>query len=337
MGARKWLLVFLVVEIYARTSEKHKPPNVCSDKSRRSSSTIDDDRSELMQLATTKRKVETPIADLPQANPSRVLPARTALVASDAPSRRSKVRLSGVQRAHLWRRCPAWAKSKRHCTDIVASRSKNFVYFDNVKAASSSIRFLFSHVLHIKWNQTDLPLHSNLSALGRTSSDGLIIDDIRSLFKFSVVRNPVEKFESGVRQAWAQDESLRDKTADELLDLQLQKIEKWNVTGGSVWINEHFMPSSWRLSAYVEHQPVDLDFIGSVETISEDWPAIVQSFTGLSGSEMEALTDLHAQNSRSDDDLLSKLSAQSIKRMCRSAMYMHDWECFGYEMPRECE
>ena len=55
-------------------------------------------------------------------------------------------------------------------------------------------------------------------ALGLQDFD---LESIRKVFKFSIVRDPVAKFESGVHEARRQNSRLRNTSADEMLDLQL--------------------------------------------------------------------------------------------------------------------
>merc|ERR1712048_757406 len=57
----------------------------------------------------------------------------------------------------------------------------------------------------------------------------------------------------------------------------------------AAWVNEHLMPSSWRLTGYIGNSPIELDFIGALETIEEDWPAAVNSFGNLSEGQKETL------------------------------------------------
>eukprot|EP00928_Gymnodinium_smaydae_P011601 TRINITY_DN14262_c0_g6_i1.p1 TRINITY_DN14262_c0_g6~~TRINITY_DN14262_c0_g6_i1.p1 ORF type:complete len:380 (-),score=26.21 TRINITY_DN14262_c0_g6_i1:41-1180(-) len=236
----------------------------------------------------------------------------------------------GVQRAASWAHCHAWAKSIKHSVQVVVSSDHNFVYVDNVKAASTSIRTKLSKVLKATWGIDGVR--------GRKAKDRIttfMLDDEReqSRFHFSFVRDPLEKFESGVRQAWKQNESLSQFSADELLDMQLQRFEE--VKNGNIsalWLNEHLQPSSWRMSGYVGQEPVRLDFIGSVETFSEDWPAATSSFANISLREKEKLHVLGHDNPREATEQ-SMLSQDAIKRMCKSGLYEHEWECFGYERP----
>eukprot|EP00928_Gymnodinium_smaydae_P011600 TRINITY_DN14262_c0_g5_i2.p1 TRINITY_DN14262_c0_g5~~TRINITY_DN14262_c0_g5_i2.p1 ORF type:complete len:260 (-),score=21.63 TRINITY_DN14262_c0_g5_i2:29-808(-) len=242
----------------------------------------------------------------------------------------------GDERAASWAHCHAWAKSIKHSVDVVESSDHNFVYIDNVKAGSTSVRFKLQRVLHVTWRRLDGV------KLGKTVSDRsttLMLDAKReqSRFHFSFVRDPVVKFESGVRQAWNQNKSLREFSADELLDMQLQRFEE--VKNGNVsalWLNEHFQPSSWRLSGYVGEEPVRLDFIGSVETFSEDWPAATMSFANVSRREKKQLQGIEHKRSRKATER-SLLSPNAIQRMCKSELFEHEWECIGYERPDACK
>jgi len=239
----------------------------------------------------------------------------------------------GVSTALRWNTCSVKAKDIAHPIDSIASSKHQFLYVDNVKAGSSSIRGLLQSALGVHWKKADMKIDRKLDrriALGRTMSTYFLPDEVARSFRFSFVRDPVAKFESGVRQAWAQDGRLKHLTADELLDRQLQL---W--ASEHEWVNEHLQPSSWRLSAYNGGAPVHLDFVGKLESITEQWAEVVTHFTNVSMPAMRKLKRVTKANSRGADPR-SRLSASSVARMCSSELYGSEWECFGYPRPAAC-
>merc|ERR1719401_1530398 len=102
-------------------------------------------------------------------------------------------------------------------------------------------------------------------------------------------------------------------------------------------LNEHFEPSSWRLSAFTAHSSmIKFDFIAKIEEFEADWAIIVQRMQNLSHAQKQELMQLIHGNSR-PEDARSKLSDAGIQRMCASDLYKFDWECFGYELPDVCK
>jgi len=239
---------------------------------------------------------------------------------------------NGFQRALVWGKCSALFKKQLHSTDSVGSQEHRFLFVDNVKAASTSIRTILHNDLQVGWGghcghwyPSTLPHTDTSGKCQRLSTADISPAALRDVFKFTIVRDPIAKFESGVRQAWLEDPSLRILSADEILDAQLARPL------GS-WVNEHLQPSSWRLSGYNDGQPVHLDFIGSTETLDEDWPAI----TNLMQNTTKDISSLGTDNSHSHA-ATSKLSALGIKRMCASELYGSEWSCFGYQTPHVCK
>mmetsp|Transcript_88407 Transcript_88407/g.196572 ORF Transcript_88407/g.196572 Transcript_88407/m.196572 type:complete len:93 (-) Transcript_88407:34-312(-) len=90
------------------------------------------------------------------------------------------------------------------------------------------------------------------------------------MFKFTSVRDLVQKLESEVRPAWKQHSILRNKTADELLEMQISRERLCSaVDNRRCCVNEHLQPSSFRLHAFNGESAVTLDFVGKVETMDQ--------------------------------------------------------------------
>ena len=118
-----------------------------------------------------------------------------------------------------------WKVHGAHHNDVVIDDEHKLIFVDNVKAASTTVRQLIMKTLGgITWQEgcedkyawccrspRPAPRTTTL-CLGKEHADYLV---------FGVARHPVDKFESGVRQAWAQAPQLAQLTADELLEKQL--------------------------------------------------------------------------------------------------------------------
>ena len=103
------------------------------------------------------------------------------------------------------------------------------------------------------------------------------------------------------------------------------------------WVDEHVQPSSWRLSGYnVGSRPIRLDYIATTETLDKDWPAIVHSILKIGSTNQSKLLSLSLVNVGANTSD-SKLSRAGVRAMCKSKVYQHEWECFGYEVPEECK
>jgi len=248
------------------------------------------------------------------------------------------------QAAQAWQLCPAWAKVVPHTIDSVASLKGKFLYVDNVKAASTSLQNIINEVVGMNWRHTDVPHDDRYphACGGRLSTAVFAIERLASLFVFSFVRDPVKKFESGVRQTWANHPVLRRLTADELLDMQLGLSHQLTrpVVGGSCqqnWVDQHLQPSSWRLSAQgMDGKALHFDCVGQTETFDDDWGTVLSSMANISRRDLERLSAIGKANVR-EHDPRSKLSPQAIRRMCQSWVYGHEWDCFGYPRPAVCQ
>jgi len=233
--------------------------------------------------------------------------------------------------AYLWDQCRTPFKDfgNRHSIETVVSKKYSFMYLENRKVASSSIRHLFAKVLRMSWCSTDMPHASTESHHGLTLSSDFAEQDISQLFKFSLVRDPVEKFEAGVQQAWIQNPTLENMTADDMLVAQL------SLPLGS-WVDDHLQPSSFSLSAMsAAGTPVQVDFVGKLEQSPGVWDEIINKLSSLTDDQRGKLRVLVRSNNHNPDPR-AKLSPESIKLLCASNLYGYEWTCFGYELPPEC-
>ncbi len=265
-----------------------------------------------------------------------------------------------------------------HATDVVAHRADSkgagFLYVDIVKAASSTIRAELSRMYNASFRAARSARLEGLrnatghcSALRRTGrragTDCWSGAQVRAFFSlvWSFVRDPADKFESGVRQMWSQvpRTKARYPTADDALDATLASYAKFtNASEGKPrpsyihWPNEHVQPSLYRLSGRLsgggqiwEH----IEFIGATETFDKDWEGIV---TRISPGR-PAATRVEPRNTRSKPPPapsgsasqaaspvrgahLGQLSAEGVRKLCASELFAREYECFGYPWPPEC-
>jgi hypothetical protein len=258
--------------------------------------------------------------------------------------------VSGEQRARFFAQCrPRLPRVKdEDVTDLVIDNEHAFLFIDNVKAASSTVRAILSQ-FGADWCMDRLPKMAGVyyqgcgSHLGcsddccpRFTSSCLSSRWLEGKYVFGFVRDPVEKFESGVRQAKFQDaDAFANLTADDILDKQLAIAQDGSSTP---WLNEHLQPSTFRFNVLTRDGGMfPLGFIGATETFAADWPRVLAELQRRGvrvSAEMQKLASVEA-NQR-EEDPMSKLSDQSVKKLCASALYQHEWECFGYQKPAAC-
>lgn len=212
------------------------------------------------------------------------------------------------------------------------SDAHRFVYVDNVKAASTTIRALLEDALNATW----FNWASRRSHLDRRDSTRDVHPDVvASYFKFSVVRDPLAKFLSGVDQArWEAPRRFHNVSYDAVT----ARIDAY---GGE---NEHLESNLWRISGpSAAGRPLALDFIGRVETFEDDWPFIVSRLHNVSDSQrMRLLARAKPRNVRERPSAKGTvrrgpraLSRDALRAFCR--VRRADYTCLAYPMPVECE
>ena len=153
---------------------------------------------------------------------------------------------------------------------------------------------------------------------------------------------------TGVREAWAQSRELGRYSADELLARQLNS---------GTFVNEHLQPSSYRFSGLTGlGQPLRIDFVGKVESITDDMRNIAGEHCSRRGEEatrrcadsstqaacaslsrpacplsaVAAAVGERMQNRHLDPEARSVLSPSGLRRLCSSEVYKSDAELYGY-------
>ena len=261
-----------------------------------------------------------------------------------------------------------------HHTDILRSERGKLVYVFNVKAGSSMIRSWLMRALEdAREAAPQVPerrsAYCNASFCDQRQacvywpfwrfSTGCLGSQHEDFFRFSVVRDPVHKFESGVRQAWIQQPILRNLSADAMLQLVLTRRSNRR-PGRSCcwWLDDHLQPSSYRLSgierrAPLAHaRPIRLDFVGKLEDINQSILELLQRWPPLRSSlkqkKMLSRLPKAQQPTLSDPRMIawlnarpgqgSTLSPSAICAMCRSFLYGNDFILFNYTLscPEGC-
>ena len=261
---------------------------------------------------------------------------------------------AGVDLArHFRHHCRAPSLTTHHFNNVVHDRSVSSVFLDNVKAGSTSVREWMSH--HIpgeNWTLWSPPpygcqLHHPSPAPQPRSESGCFSSSnlaSRGISVWSIAREPFSKFESGVRQAysetWRGARSLhwfRERSADELLRSVISHPGvPTRLTGSSSWHNEHFQPSTYRLSGYGKDGNVlwpdhiyRLEEPGFWDKILRDLfpPPIPQAALPRSNHHGQMSDALEAK---------SRLSEHAKRQMCDSELYGYEWACLGYARPHFC-
>ena len=312
--------------------------------------------------------------------------AKIKLESNNGPTKsESKPAINGYERAHVFNQCMAGWRSTLsthppasngadqgvavaghvHKIDVAYSKERRFVFMDNVKAGSSTIRAHLESAINVTWcGKPKHPTSHHVRQIGcqpRTKTAEFTLEELNAAFVFSFARDPVTKFESGVRQVWATHSKLKQYTADQILDMQLQSSNRVAGKSGKSpkWWNEHLQPTTWRLSGWASENdaarkkylgaknpqrwdggPVDLNFIGALETFTDDWAEVVQHLTtnqaAKESEQRQLLQPLPAGSSNSRGERnRSKLSPSAIQRMCKSPLYKDEWGCLGYPSPCE--
>lgn len=281
-----------------------------------------------------------------------------------APLTAQPIAMSGFERANLFSRCnKSNATEVPHYIDSFISLNHHFAYADNVKSGSVVIASRLRQILNVSFANplgdrfthgkgTECFSHDRKN-IRRSTTNCITMDDIEELLLFSIVRDPVAKFESGVRQAWSQSVGLQTSSADTILARQLasfsadtiltRQLASYNHAGTVPWVNEHLQPSTWRLSGRIGGGlSADMNFIGTLETLANDWPEIVKNFANLDNDEaIKLLKPLEQDHSSGrfvgPTGKSSLLSDKGIRRMCASDLYGSEWRCLGYPLPKACQ
>jgi hypothetical protein len=197
-------------------------------------------------------------------------------------------------------------------------------------------------ILNVSWVKPACQVDKCPPARRRHHSADYTIQQFAELFVFAIARDPVDKFESGVRQARSVQagHKLNHYTMDDIMDLQIKR-------GHHSWVNEHVQPSTWRIGARAGAKArggsIQVDFIGTVENFDADFERIVSQFKNISSEQSKLLLAHYSANAVKkkpkpppadlDSTAHAHLSPLGIQRMCKSEVYGDEWRCMGYPSP----
>lgn len=222
------------------------------------------------------------------------------------------------------------------------------VYVDNCKAGSSTMRKFYKHVL-----KKPLPMKCTGSLIKNCSPcldivKTTCIEQLRDWEWFTIVRNPIAKFESGVHEAKSQKKALRHLSADELLERQIERDLVFNRSTywANWWLDKHLQPSSCRvLDAYDKRgRKVDLNYTIQLEdpstfpTHSTYFRMMKDYYSRIhlhSSTKVAKHLKQDSQTSSVDFELIEdhRLSPSGVKMFMQSRLYGQDHELFHYPNP----
>ena len=221
-----------------------------------------------------------------------------------------------LNRRHYFEQCP-FSGSISAGTEVLINPA--FSYVINLKAGFSTTRRVFKDT-NIMFNRT------RARAVQQWPP-----------FAFTLVRDPVQKFESGIRQArkmkwpWQVNNSLHSQlltmSMDDIVRLQISmyKHRKGKKDYWDIWLDPHLVPNRQRLTG------IRYDFIGTLEQFTESMFWIMQNIEHV--HEYDWIHDIKKRNVRPKEETISP---EVIQEMCTSELFRHEWECFGYDLPTAC-
>lgn len=229
------------------------------------------------------------------------------------------------------------------CTDALLSVQHGFVFVANCKAGSSSIRNAVGRVLRTTWSDWPafVPEEARLHR-SRVRTCALRWEDVRGLFRFTIVREPLEKYLSGLDQKYYRSANMRTPNfAGEVRHLLSHESGKGRQR------DEHLQGNLFRLGTRLRGgAPFPYSFIGRLENMAVDWPYIVSQMRGISPEQAEWLITNVSSAKRVYRNIKSNLpksvgrgpSARvddaSVRRFC--VLRRQEYECLGYSLPEQC-
>ena len=167
-----------------------------------------------------------------------------------------------------------------HATPIVVSDTVKAIYVVNLKAASTSLEGWMMQYAGGQHKCRPLPTWLPNSSccvwpdgVGRLTTRCLT-DAHQDHFFFTFARDPVDKFETGVRQAWQLQGHLRTQSADDLL------LNGALLSPALRARDKHLEPNNYWLSGVLGDgsTPVRIDFIGHTESFERDWSLLLSTW-----------------------------------------------------------
>eukprot|EP00602_Paraphysomonas_sp_CaronLab_P003650 CAMPEP_0185031922 /NCGR_PEP_ID=MMETSP1103-20130426/19666_1 /TAXON_ID=36769 /ORGANISM="Paraphysomonas bandaiensis, Strain Caron Lab Isolate" /LENGTH=248 /DNA_ID=CAMNT_0027567617 /DNA_START=50 /DNA_END=796 /DNA_ORIENTATION=- len=230
---------------------------------------------------------------------------------------------------------------------LIPALNSGVIFMDNPKTGTRSVRREMERSFGAKW---EVPRHSVGHRISPKCVHGGVIrhmstcyttEQLQNKFIYAFARDPVHKFESGVREARNYIPALRNMTGDEVLEMQI----KLHSESPGKWVNTHLQPSTYRLiTKDLDGKFLPLSYVGALENIAVDWGVVVKEIEkyvskNRSGRLRSPLPrSLPLTHKEIDKDLNNStfLSDKGVRMMCQSELYKYEWECLGYPIPPQC-
>ena len=223
--------------------------------------------------------------------------------------------------------------------EVVISNAYKFIYVENRKGASSTIREALKKYFNISWSGSTCPVRQGdardwclFNFNHRCTSMCLDQKHIESYFFFSFVRDPVDRFVSGYKQAWHH----RFKN---------QGIETGNITHMNK-VLDRILKEHYHTDEHLETQAMSLgtrwmdrdgktyripmDFIGRVENLEEDFNRVMDEIQKRNSRQLPKGVKLTHANQGGKVALATRKVLDSTLQDKILSSYAQDRVCFGY-------
>lgn len=223
--------------------------------------------------------------------------------------------------------------------EVVISNAYKFIYVENRKGASSTIREALKTYFNISWSGSTCPVRPGdardwclFNFNHRCTSMCLDQKHIESYFFFSFVRDPVDRFVSGYKQAWHHrfkkqgietgNVSHMNKVLDRILKEHYhtdEHLETQAMSLGTRWMDRD--GKTYR---------IPLDFIGRVENLEEDFKRVMDEIQKRNSKPLPKGVRLTHANQGGKVALATRQVLDSALQDKILSCYAQDRVCFGY-------
>jgi len=230
-------------------------------------------------------------------------------------------------------------KPNHVANEVVISNTYKFIYVENRKGASSTIREALRKYFNITWSGPTCPVRKGdtrdwclFNFNHRCTSMCLDQQHIESYFFFSFVRDPVDRFVSGYKQAWHH----RFKNQG----IEIGKTSHMN------WVLDKILKEHYHTDEHLETQAMSLgtrwldrdgityripmDFIGRVENLENDFKRVMDKIQQRSSTPLPKGLMLAHENQGGKVALATRQVLDSALREKVLSSYAQDRVCFGY-------
>ena len=252
---------------------------------------------------------------------------------------------AALSKAPLHATCKSTSLTSTGRTHAVYSRKAGLAYLKTAKAGSVSFQsFLI-----------DRYRDSTCTVVKDCSNTNLPLGQLPAhIFGFTFVRDPLERALAGYAEVDAihrqSENSKKGQQQMKVAGTTFVNVPRNNFTHGAArflaylddlakgrlprdWKPGHSCPESDPLQS-VEHA-VRYDFVGRLESLSEDWK-LMQQLAKVPLHKRTTAVPLDHQG-KNDDYLLDEATRrtdQVVRKVCE--LYAADYACFGYELPKPC-